>query len=196
MDKWQELDANNLPSDILVKDAWKREYKTSIGEWATDTLAHISKHIDYRIRRPEGWEPNECPTCGSGAKRAFTSPCYSTLKHDPWHDEPNECPTCGSPNKNNHRIKYKETGEWTDQKYTGGYHYRCCNQWHDEPKPPTHEEIMKPRFWQMDKPDYWRTIVGCRKILGCKTLYLMNDAWCNPEYFINRQSADIPPEGK
>lgn len=62
-----------------------------------------------------------------------------------------------------------------------------------EPLPPTHEEIMKPRFWQMDNPEYWRAITGVRWERG-KTQYLMYDGWCEPDFFTGRQSADIPPE--
>ena len=62
-----------------------------------------------------------------------------------------------------------------------------------QPKAPTHKEIMKPRFWQMDNPDFWRSITGVKNING-KTLYLMYDGWCDSSFFTGRESADIPPE--
>jgi hypothetical protein len=71
------------------------------------------------------------------------------------------------------------------------YYYRK-----PEPKQPSHEEIMKNGlYWQCDNSDYWRKITGFR-VLGIKGInqYLINNGWCNREYFINRKSADIPPE--
>jgi len=62
-----------------------------------------------------------------------------------------------------------------------------------QPKAPSHEEIMKPRFWQMDNPRYWRSITGFRNIDN-KKQYLIHDGWCDVDFFIGRESADIPPE--
>lgn len=68
--------------------------------------------------------------------------------------------------------------------------YRYCKR---QPKAPSHEEIMKPRFWQMDNPRYWRSITGFRNIDN-KKQYLIHDGWCDVDFFIGRESADIPPE--
>ena len=62
-----------------------------------------------------------------------------------------------------------------------------------EPEEPTHEEIMKPRFWKGKNENYWRQITGIRFTFS-KTKYLINDAWCNSDYFKGRKSSDMPLE--
>lgn len=64
-----------------------------------------------------------------------------------------------------------------------------------EPKQPTHEQIMKPKYWQCDNPDYWRMITGFRisNIDGVNQ-YLIYDGWCNSDYFIGRESANLPTQ--
>ena len=162
MNEWQELDKDNVPSDILAEEAWEREYRSSGKAWIRARTYTLHADTLYRIRRPEGWEPKECPTCRS-------------------------------PNKSNIRIRYKETYEWTDWKYTGGCHYRCGNSWHNDSKQPTHKEIMT-KWWKLDNGAWVRVWFYDFK---CKE-YRMGSGgtFHSPHFFINRQSADIPPEGE
>ena len=89
MNDWQELDVDNMPNDLFRKNAWDIEYyypHTDV--WISCYGAVNFNEYKYRIRRPEGWEPKECPTCGSKRKIAFypEGGCDS-LNHDSWHDE-------------------------------------------------------------------------------------------------------------
>ena len=59
-----------------------------------------------------------------------------------------------------------------------------------EPKAPSHEEIMI-KWWQMDNPFVWRVVTGYNRE---SNKYLLYDGWCSIEYFIGRESVDIPPK--
>jgi len=62
-----------------------------------------------------------------------------------------------------------------------------------EPTPPTHEEIMT-KWWLID--DIWNRVE--KTTYSCdlkKQRYLIKGFWAYKEYFTNRESAVIPPEG-
>ena len=166
MSEWTDLDVNQLPSDILVAGAyvWKMrrpgcaltDCPWFIDEITTEALRPFPKYI-FSYRRPEGWEPKECPTCES-------------------------------PDKTNRRIVIDSASR---------FHGLCPNTWHDEPKAPTHEEIIdKSKFWSFDGIG-WDSVVGIgySKSLNHKIYYKMSNGtrlWASQ--FADRQSADIPPE--
>ena len=132
MSKWQELDVHKLPPDILMEGIWE---------------------IGYRIRRPETWEPKECPNCGSDDKAVHKK----------------------------RRITY-EDGSHEMIKY-------CTDSWHDEPKQPTHEEIIT-RWWNID--GIWQRALSYER-----NIYRFMDHMVKGRSeFIKIKSADIPPEEK
>ena len=60
-------------------------------------------------------------------------------------------------------------------------------------KAPSHEEIMKPRFWKMDDSECWRTIQGYRMENGVSQ-YLIKSIWWDADRFIGLKSSDLPPQ--
>lgn len=62
MNKWQELDVNNLPPDILAGGAWEIEYHYRDEVWIHCSGANISSY-KYRIRRPEPKPPTHEEQC-------------------------------------------------------------------------------------------------------------------------------------
>ena len=89
-----------------------------------------------RYSSPEGWEPKECPTCGSDDKRARKLLAPPGMPHagqvcpDPWHDEP-KAPTLGE-------VKDDSFRDFLDDCRAGKIPGGCPKA---EPKAPTHEEI-------------------------------------------------------
>ena len=65
MNEWQNLDTDNVPNDLFKEGAWEREHRREeVKRWVNSGAAFFIEN-GYRIRRPEGWEPKECPTCGA-----------------------------------------------------------------------------------------------------------------------------------
>ena len=67
------------------------------------------------------------------------------------------------------------------------YYYRK-----PEPKAPTHEEIMEPKYWKDDNGD-WMTVTGYKPRLESYAVSNSVNSK-NKRYFTGRESADIPPE--
>jgi len=162
VNEWQELDPYNLPPDILKPGAWEFEYKANDGfdgpkeyKRTTNLNGFIERWYSFRTRRPEGWEPSECPTCGSEDKQT--------------------------------RLFYAFSGAFLN---TGR---ECTDPWHDQPKAPTHEEIMAPRYWK-DNRGRWKQILAYHPDSEHGP-YVIDGDGRSASWFINRESADIPPEG-
>lgn len=172
MNEWKELDINNLPSDILVDGAWELNLLNDLGDWNRvagthgDYLQYAKEGLSYRIRRPEGWiEPQ-------GVK--------FTIKDDLTPMELKECPRCGSTS----RVAFNNPGGCS-------FDNRDYHPWHDEPKAPTHEEIMT-KWWRLDNGVWvkvWFYDPGSSEYRTGMTGQFRSTSW-----FTNRQSADIPPE--
>lgn len=184
--KWRKLDINNLPSDIFSPIAKWEFHWNSNGAFAIFVISSKLLSVDVAgsffrdyfkdkdplfYRRPKGWEPEECPSCGSDDKavRPFVAPP-------------------GMPH----------AGQ------------ECPDPWHDEPKPPTHEEIapfdgMLHFFPEMRNGN----MLGILKKFNAKTgewEEQKQPVFCPTTSapltgtvgaygaFTGRQSADIPPE--
>ena len=193
--EWRDLDVNNLPSDILVEGAWETQHEESDpmkGKWYSITVIAAGKvQSQYRIRRPEGWEPKECPRCGGPADNGYDhedppNPYMCTKCHSMEYGEPEECPTCGSCDKRANPTKVSRT------KFV-----LCTDTWHDEPKAPTHKEILAPRFWKCDDGVWRKLIIYRPQSISARFGFLLNGKeWgVNELWFINRESADTPPAG-
>ena len=170
--EWQALDLQNLPgTDVFKPGVWEWQHRPKDGDWGNifKGISHekypsgsgFSLPLDgeIRIRRPEEWEPERCPTHEvEELKRHFE--CQLS---DNWEIKP-------------YKIKRynKLVGE------------QC-----DKPKAPTHEEILAPRFWK-DDDGRWNTITGYYKDTY-RFGYGRDRLYMRPEYFINRESADMPP---
>ena len=193
---WRELDVKNLPSDILVDGAWEIEFNLAGAGWEPRKITPITSLLTdmvgsraalwrTRIRRPEGWEPKECPRFGltTAAVAADAMRKVATLVR--LNEKPKECPRCGSNSKSiregvppglNGIYLEKCTASWHDEpkkcptcgaiakRYTkttkpnvgGGVTvFYCKDSWHDEPKAPTHEEIMT-KWWKFQ--DRWMRV--------------------------------------
>jgi hypothetical protein len=145
--EWQELDIENVPSDLFKPGAWEYQYfdgeDWNIIDFKTVyTTPYVFNKMKSRIRRPEGLEPSECPNCGSNFKQS--------------------------------RPPF------------------CRNEWHDQPKEPTHEEIMAPRYWK-DNRGRWKQILAYHPDSEHGP-YVIDGDGRSASWFINRESADIPPE--
>ena len=161
--EWQELDIENVPSDLFKPGAWEfQESYINDDRWAFPFMGvvgvslHGSRTEKYRIRRPEGWEPEKCPTCGSHRKD----------------------------------LVYGRYGIYS--KTDKSFRSKCGDKWHDEPKAPTHEEIMTPRYWK-DNRGRWKQILAYHPDSEHGP-YVIDGDGRNASWFINRESADIPPE--
>lgn len=115
--EWQELDIENVPSDLFKPGAWEfQESYINDDRWAFPFMGvvgvslHGSRTEKYRIRRPKGWEPSECPRCGSRDNHICLPPCYWDHPHE-WHDQP-KAPTHEAACKNCRFYKsYGDRGE-------------------------------------------------------------------------------------
>lgn len=204
MDEWKGFDPCNLSDcpDILVPGAWEIEYQLSpvvgwVGSLDPDgpqSLVHaIQNGLDCRRRRPEGWEPKECPRCGSPNKsdRVFISSSrkppisdsHAIECPDPWHDEP-EAPTLGD-------IKEDSFRGFLDECRSGNIPGGCPKV---DPEAPTHED--KLTLWWYLPWSRWGRAIGYSRGL----YWFMGSSDDDPiaglrsDEFTNRQSAPIPPE--
>lgn len=204
MSKRRDLDPKKMPTDIADPGAWK--FKYPLGEWFQITdipragevlkgifaMHHDGCYSGVRIRRPEGWEPKECPTCGSPDKgaRLFVAP--PGMPHagqecpDLWHDEP-KAPKIKEIILNG---KVFQSDDMSPSEPGLSISGRVVVE--SEPKAPTHEGTVK------------KTCVGIKYLTDCEYAILKeNGHGCafsgrceaqRPYPFTNRQSADIPPE--
>ena len=194
--EWQELDIQNLPgTDVFNPGSWEWQHRPTGGDWGNifKGISHekypsgseFSLPLDgeIRIRRPEGWEPKGCPTCGYGNKAYFSKKlklgCCDCGFPNPWYDEqePDKCPTCGSPHKDVFVNECILLNPHPDP-------------WHDEPKAPTHEEIMT-KWWRLDD-GVWFKVDGYHPKHSYHTPW---NKYTPSSFFTTRQSADIPPAG-
>ena len=192
MGKWIELKKDCIPSDILDGE-WRVKGKSGERAWCVYTWDIMEvlgalwswDRYRFRIRRLKGWEPKNCPRCGSDDKHRMGQHCGDVMIPDSWHSEKMvRCPVCLSDKRST---------------FMSGCSLMEHNIWHYGPKAPTHEEIMT-KWWKNGW--CWLKVIGVNQ----KQYYLWGAssdekhnmpmmAEAKPaDWFINRESADIPPE--
>jgi hypothetical protein len=96
----------------------------------------------------------------------------------------------------NIKVKEMKMNEWKEinsedyeiELYMEHNGFRKVSYRKRQPKAPSHEEIMKPRYWKFGGA--WCSIVEYE--MG---RYRLSDRrWWSKDSFIGRESADIPPE--
>lgn len=202
MNDWKELDAHNLPEsgDILTPGAWEfheghpevNNFPAPCAERPMQILYYLLNHYPchrFYIRRPDGWGPKKCPKCGSEDKGIYKSErgCYSKTFCHPWHDETKDSGREIEELKRHFECMLSDTDEIKPYKIKR--YNILIGRISDESKRLSHEMIMTPRYWRANS-GVWMQI---HKYDPSARLYFVS-TWESASWFINRQSADIPPK--